>query len=313
MSCPSSCGRPRGAASSSARQGRSCGASRREELPGGPPRSRSRAEPELEFDEERIVARTQGREGWLREARRQLEQHRWQHPDPVPRSRAERLLLAAERLEVELADGAPWRMRRTSSSRSGAALPAGIRVGGPPKPYQPPQVPDGKVNLTDPDSKRLKAREGYVQGYNAQAVVDEGQIVLAAEITNSNTDWSQLDPMVTATHRRARAGGDRRPARDRARRRAVLERRAHGRGDRQQAHPGADPTRRLAAAASNEPAGPAVATAGCDTCSPQHSASSCTENACRRSSRCSVTPATTEASHDSSEEAAPPCAPSGDY
>ncbi|MFL5859352.1 MAG: transposase, partial [Solirubrobacteraceae bacterium] len=57
----------------------------------------------------------------------------------------------------------------------------------------------GKVNLTDPDSKRLKARDGYVQGYNAQAVVDEGQIVLAAEITNNNTDWSHLDPMLTAT------------------------------------------------------------------------------------------------------------------
>ena len=55
------------------------------------------------------------------------------------------------------------------------------------------------MNLTDPDSRRLKAREGYVQGYNAQAVVDEGQIVVAAEITNSNVDWSQLDPMVTAT------------------------------------------------------------------------------------------------------------------
>jgi hypothetical protein len=38
-----------------------------------------------------------------------------------------------------------------------------------------------------------------VQGYNAQAVVDEGQIVLAAEITNSSVDWSQLDPMITAT------------------------------------------------------------------------------------------------------------------
>ena len=37
------------------------------------------------------------------------------------------------------------------------------------------------------------------------------------------------------------------------------------------------------------------------------------ENGCRRSSRCSVTPATTEVSHDSSEEAAPQCARSGDY
>jgi hypothetical protein len=72
------------------------------------------------------------------------------------------------------------------------------RVGGPPKPYTPPEVPDGKVNISDPDTKRLKAREGYMQGYNAQAVVDEGQIVLAAEITNLNVDWSQLDPMVSA-------------------------------------------------------------------------------------------------------------------
>jgi transposase len=57
----------------------------------------------------------------------------------------------------------------------------------------------GKVNLTDPDSRYIKAHVDFVQGYNAQAVVDEGQIVLAAEITNSTVDWSQLDPMVTAT------------------------------------------------------------------------------------------------------------------
>ena len=56
---------------------------------------------EFEFDAERIVARVQGREGWSREARRQLEQRRWENPIRVPRSREERLLLAAERLEDE--------------------------------------------------------------------------------------------------------------------------------------------------------------------------------------------------------------------
>src|ERR1035438_9388387 len=75
----------------------------------------------------------------------------------------------------------------------------GRRFGGPPKPYQPPELPQGQVNVTDPDSKLLKTTEGYVQGYNAQAVVDEGQNVLAAEITDSIVDWSQLDPMVSAT------------------------------------------------------------------------------------------------------------------
>ena len=88
-------------------------------------------------------------------------------------------------------------------------------------------MPAGKVHLTDPDSKRLKAREGYVQGYNAQAVVDEGQIALAAEITNSNVDWSQLDPMVTATIAElARAGITPRP--ETALADAHTGRRAHG-------------------------------------------------------------------------------------
>jgi len=50
---------------------------------------------------ERIVARHQGREGWTREARRQLEQSRWEHPDHVSRAREDRLLLAGERLEAE--------------------------------------------------------------------------------------------------------------------------------------------------------------------------------------------------------------------
>jgi transposase len=158
----------------------------------------ARAQPEFEFDEQRIVARTQGREGWLRDARRQLEQHRWRHPDQVPRSRSERLLLAAERLEDELATECRGN-EAYEQARERRRQGGGHRVGGPPKPYQPPEVPAGKVNLTDPDSKRLKAREGYLQGYNAQAVVDERQIVLAAEITNNNTDWSQLDPMLTAT------------------------------------------------------------------------------------------------------------------
>jgi hypothetical protein len=55
------------------------------------------------------------------------------------------------------------------------------------------------VNVTDPDSRSLPVGFGFVQGYNAQAAVNERQVVLAAEITNSSTDFSQLDPMVSAT------------------------------------------------------------------------------------------------------------------
>jgi transposase len=162
------------------------------------PEAEASAEPELEFDPERIVARTQGRKGWLREADRQLEQHRWEHPDPVVRSRAERLLLAAERFEADLAAERAGN-EAYEHYRQTARDPLGRRLGDPPNPYQPPEVPAGKVNVTDPDSKLIKASEGYVQGYNAQAVVDQSQIVLAAEITNSTVDWSQLEPMVAGT------------------------------------------------------------------------------------------------------------------
>jgi hypothetical protein len=46
----------------------------------------------------------------------------------------------------------------------------GRRFGSPPKPYQPPEQPTGKINVTDPDSRKLKTPRGYLQGYNAPAV-----------------------------------------------------------------------------------------------------------------------------------------------
>jgi transposase len=153
------------------------------------------ADPLDGFDVERIVARTQGREGWLREARRQLETERWQNPARVPRSREERLRLGAQWLQDDLAAErrgntayeAFREYRRQHDAR---------RLGGPPKPYTPPQIPAGEVNVTDPDSRRMKGNRRYIQGYNAQAVVNEQQIVLAAEITTQAGDFSQLGPMI---------------------------------------------------------------------------------------------------------------------
>ena len=153
----------------------------------------------LELDAKSITGRgRQGRDAWLREGRRQLEQRRSEHPDQIPRARSDRLLLAAERLEadhdVERRCNAAYEHYRASARDR-----LGRRLGGPSNPYEPPQVPAGKVNVTDPDSRPIPIGFGFVQGYNAQAAVNEQQIVLAAEITNISTDFSQLDPMVTAT------------------------------------------------------------------------------------------------------------------
>jgi hypothetical protein len=153
----------------------------------------------LELDAKEIVGHgRQGRDAWLREGKRQLEQQRWDNPDPIPRSRGERLLLSAERLDSDL-DVERRSNEAYEAYRARGRMRDGRRFGRPANPYQPPDVPAGKVNVTDPDSRPIPIGFGFVQGYNAQAAVNEQQIVLAAEITNTSTDFSQLDPMVTAT------------------------------------------------------------------------------------------------------------------
>jgi Transposase DDE domain len=74
----------------------------------------------------------------------------------------------------------------------------GRRFGRGPDPYQQPQTPAGKVNITDPDSKNVKTPRGYMQGYNAQAVANEQQIVIAAEVNADSSDFGHLEEMVTA-------------------------------------------------------------------------------------------------------------------
>jgi hypothetical protein len=72
----------------------------------------------------------------------------------------------------------------------------------PGKPAAPlPDQPDPKAqrNFTDPDSRIMKSKEGFVQAYNAQAAVDaEAQIIVAHELTQCGSDQGQLVPLVEA-------------------------------------------------------------------------------------------------------------------
>ena len=152
----------------------------------------------LELDPEVIVARVQGRQGWLREARRQLDtavsRNRGRFRGRARTAAGGRAEapedLAVEREANEAYEA--WRARGVAQDGTRRLAP------GTPKPYVPPAEPAGKVNTTDPDSKNLKAFRGYVQGYNAQAVVTEQQIVIAAEVNTDPQDFGHLGPMVTA-------------------------------------------------------------------------------------------------------------------
>jgi hypothetical protein len=67
--------------------------------------------------------------------------------------------------------------------------------------YVTPEIPPGKINVSDLDSRNVKTPRSYTQGYNVQAVVNEQQIVLAAEVTLSSPDFGHLEPLVSATRR----------------------------------------------------------------------------------------------------------------
>jgi transposase len=149
----------------------------------------------------------EGRRAWLREAKRQLEEQRAKEARPVPRNRGKRLKEAKRRLDEEL-----WSEMRANAAyeryRSGR-MKDGRRFSRPPDPYTPPATPQGEINLTDPDSRVVKGSRGrgFLQGYNAQAVANEHQIVIAAEVMTVAPDFGHLEPMLDAAQQELASAG----------------------------------------------------------------------------------------------------------
>jgi hypothetical protein len=164
---------------------------------------------ELELDPQRFVTRPQGRRAWLREGRRAPEAQREREGRPIADDRAERLFEACRRLEQELdADRAAnaayehWRAHGVAADGSRRMAPGMV------KPFELPELPTGLMNVTDPDSSVVRTQgQPGMQGYNAQLAVNDGQIIVAAEITTESPDFGHLEPMVRATQRELAALG----------------------------------------------------------------------------------------------------------
>jgi transposase len=63
----------------------------------------------------------------------------------------------------------------------------------------PSDAPEAKTqrNFTDPESRVLKTKDGYIQGYNAQAAVDgEAQVIVAHTLSNNGSDQTQFAPLL---------------------------------------------------------------------------------------------------------------------
>src|SRR6202140_2155579 len=113
--------------------------------------------------------------------------------------RAERIREAKVELEVEAKEAAEAKLRAEAKAEEKREAEGRKKPGR--KAAPPSAEPDAKAqkNFTDPDSRIMKSKDGFVQAYNAQAAVDaEAQIIVAHDVTQSAVDCGQLVPMTDA-------------------------------------------------------------------------------------------------------------------
>ncbi len=107
----------------------------------------------------------------IREAKKQLEKKQRQHYEEYQKHQK-------EREQKEKATGKKLRGRKLH-------------------PVSKKPVEKLKANTTDPDSRVMKTRQGFVQGYNGQAMVDvEHQIIVAGDLVQDENDKHQQIPMI---------------------------------------------------------------------------------------------------------------------
>jgi len=148
-------------------------------------------------------------DGWLkaaeaadREEDRLLgDKHGEQLPDWVAdkQKRLEKIRQAKAELEAEAEAAAEEEERRRAKAEEERKAAGRKKTGKTPAP--PNREPAGKSqrNFTDPESRVLLTKDGYVQGFNAQAAVDgTAQIIVAHELTASMSDHGQLVPLIDA-------------------------------------------------------------------------------------------------------------------
>ena len=112
------------------------------------------------------------------------------------RARLVRLKECQKRLERESKEKAAEQQEKIDKREVAEAI-SGCKKRGR-KPLAPDEMvnKEKKANVTDPASRIMKTAQGYVQGYNGQAVVTEEQIIVAAEVTEEENDVKQLEPML---------------------------------------------------------------------------------------------------------------------
>jgi transposase len=113
--------------------------------------------------------------------------------------RAEAIRKAKAELEAEAKAAAEAKVKEEAAAEEKRQAEGRKKPG--PKAAPPSGEPDPKAqkNFTDPESRIMKSKDGFVQAFNAQAAVDaEAQIIVANGVTQDANDKRQLVPMTDA-------------------------------------------------------------------------------------------------------------------
>ena len=111
--------------------------------------------------------------------------------------RLAKIRAAKAELEAEAKAAAEEEMRRRAEAEEKRVAEGRKKNGFAPKP--PSAEPAGKAqrNFTDPESRLLLTKDGYIQGWNAQAAVDgTAQVIVAHGLTPSMSDHGQLIALI---------------------------------------------------------------------------------------------------------------------
>lgn len=127
----------------------------------------------------------------LRSRARRLEALRAAQADLADReAEAKRVMLAEQKAKQDAYDEA----KKSGQPVRGPRPKDEVRTGAPPS-----RAKAARASVTDPDSRRMKAKHGFVQGYNAQVAVTDTQVICGVLVTQTPTDHHLLPSVLEAT------------------------------------------------------------------------------------------------------------------
>ena len=113
--------------------------------------------------------------------------------------RAETIRAAKAELEAEAKAAAEEKAKAQAEAEEKRKAEGRKKPGKPAAPPSPEPDPKAQKNFTDPESRIMKSKEGFVQAYDGQIAVDaKAQIIVAKGVTQCAADSGQLVPMIDA-------------------------------------------------------------------------------------------------------------------